>query len=221
MFHCWKARRGWDLTINSRTPKIDYRRIYSLWIRQVHGHIEESGRTSFLRYVYSIEQRATNDYSAHLITGRAPRTVKVFNPSGKAPDEISATHRSSHTAIFISFGQMHWSSSYATYWISSFAGWHSTKRLILASFLGHDFSAGLSTYRLEHCNKAMHVSNVSLCKNRLTWMKIKIAFALFPVSHESRCICSAWSSYSCSRRRHGGPCTFWCSCLAHELSSLE
>ncbi len=31
-FHCWKAKRGWDLTLNSRTPKIDHHRIYSLWL---------------------------------------------------------------------------------------------------------------------------------------------------------------------------------------------
>jgi hypothetical protein len=33
VFHCWKAKRGWDLTLNSLTRKIDYRRIYSLWLR--------------------------------------------------------------------------------------------------------------------------------------------------------------------------------------------
>ncbi len=30
VFHGWKAKRGWDLTLNSRTPKIVYCRIYSL-----------------------------------------------------------------------------------------------------------------------------------------------------------------------------------------------
>jgi hypothetical protein len=30
MFHSWKAKQGWDLAINLRTPKIDHRHIYSL-----------------------------------------------------------------------------------------------------------------------------------------------------------------------------------------------
>ncbi len=30
VFHCWKVKQGWDLTINSRTPEVNHRRIYSL-----------------------------------------------------------------------------------------------------------------------------------------------------------------------------------------------
>ncbi len=43
VFHCWKAKRGWDLTINLRTPKINYCRIYSLWV-QVHVYCWEFTR---------------------------------------------------------------------------------------------------------------------------------------------------------------------------------
>ncbi len=31
LFHCWKAERGWWLSINLQTPENDHCRIYSLW----------------------------------------------------------------------------------------------------------------------------------------------------------------------------------------------
>jgi hypothetical protein len=31
VFHCWKAKQGWNLTINLQTPKIDYCCIYGLY----------------------------------------------------------------------------------------------------------------------------------------------------------------------------------------------
>jgi hypothetical protein len=51
-FHCWKSKRGWDLAVNSQTPRIDYCRIYSLWAQLWEHIIHPSIRVLMVPYIY-------------------------------------------------------------------------------------------------------------------------------------------------------------------------
>ncbi len=48
---CWKAKRGWGLTINLRTPKIDYCRIYSLYVRDEGTYVGSDNCGRLLEYI--------------------------------------------------------------------------------------------------------------------------------------------------------------------------
>jgi hypothetical protein len=76
VFYSWKAKRVWDLTINLRTLKINYRRIYSLW------HTREVTDQALLGARSSVRARRSN--AAYLL-GRGNSPTIPQRPCEKIP----------------------------------------------------------------------------------------------------------------------------------------
>jgi hypothetical protein len=93
VFHCCKAKWVWDLTINSRTPEINYRRIYSLCY--FAGHFNNTIKASgFMKDWLFTKGETRQMRTYHFVVCWVPRTPRTssFDAASSSQAPSPSTH---------------------------------------------------------------------------------------------------------------------------------